>query len=101
MDHNRMREKLRLGELVSLKVHGHSMEPRVHDGQQVTIIPIVDFFEIEAGDVVYCKLQGRYFFHLVKGKKRSGDGWTFLIGNNKGRINGWANQSAVFGKLDV
>lgn len=41
--------------------------------------------EVEVGDIVFCKVKGRYYTHLVKAKGDRG----VLIGNNHGKINGW------------
>lgn len=43
--------------------------------------------------IVFCKVKGRYYTHLVKAKGDRG----VLIGNNHGRINGWTK--SVFGKI--
>ena len=37
------------------------------------------------GDIVFCKVKGRYYTHLVRAKGDRG----VLIGNNHGKINGW------------
>lgn len=43
------------------------------------------------GDIVFCKVKGRYYTHLVKAKGDRG----VLIGNNHGRINGWTETSML------
>ena len=52
------------------------------------------FFEVEEGDIVYCKVKGNFYTHLVKAKN-SDKG--LLIGNNRGGINGWTKN--VYGKV--
>ena len=49
---------------------------------------------MKVGDIVYCKVKGNYYTHLVKAtnSKRG-----VLIGNNRGGINGWTK--AVYGKV--
>ena len=52
----------------------------------------------EVGDIVFCKVKGRYIdAHLITKKRVDGDGLKYLISNNHGRDNGWT--SAVFGKV--
>lgn len=71
------------------------MEGRVSSGQLCTVEPISDPSKLEVGDVVLCKVNGSQYLHLVKAVQ----GERFQIGNNKGRINGWAGANQVFGKL--
>jgi hypothetical protein len=40
-------------------------------------------------------VNGRHYLHLVKAI----DGERFLIGNNRGRTNGWVGPNAIFGRL--
>jgi hypothetical protein len=49
--------------------------------------------DCDVDDVVFCKVKGHFYTHLVKGKGLKG----LLIGNNKGGINGWTKQ--VYGKV--
>jgi hypothetical protein len=55
----------------------------------------VDPTTLESGDVVYCKVRGNVYLHLVKAVK---DG-RYQIGNAHGRINGWTGPKQVYGKL--
>ena len=48
----------------------------------------------QEGDIVYCKVRGNFYTHLVKGKNNDKG---LLIGNNRGNINGWTKQ--VYGKV--
>lgn len=71
---------------------GNSMVPLIKSGQEHELTPIT--WELcETGDIVFCKVKGNYYTHLVKAKSDKG----LLIGNNKGGINGWTKQ--VFGKV--
>lgn len=65
------------------------MSPKIESGQLVTVEPCETFVK---GDIVLCKVNGKQYLHLVKGVQ----GDRYLIGNNKGKINGWT--SAVYGK---
>jgi phage repressor protein C with HTH and peptisase S24 domain len=86
--------RLQAGETVSFRPRGNSMVPRIRSGQLCTVGP-VDPATLEPGNVVYCKVRGNVYLHLVKAVK---DG-RFQIGNNRGRINGWTGPKQVYGKL--
>lgn len=86
--------KLKEGEEVSFRPKGNSMLPRIRSGDLCTVSP-VPLSEIQAGDVVLCKVHGREFLHLVKAIKNG----SYLIANNRGHINGWVGASSVYGKL--
>lgn len=85
-------EKLSNGEEVSFRPRGHSMSGIIDDGQLVTIKPIIG--DTEVGDVVLCKVNGNEYLHIVKAK----NGDRFLIGNNRGGINGWTSRASIYGK---
>ncbi len=87
--------KLKNGETVQFRPRGHSMSGKVESGQLCTVSPIEDFKSIKKGDIVLCKVTGNEYLHLVKAV----NGGRFLIGNNRGRINGWIGTNAIFGKL--
>lgn len=86
-------EKLQNGESFTTSEKGNSMVPILKSGQEHILAPAT-WEEVEKGDVVYCKVKGNHYTHLVKGKN---DKKGCLIGNNKGGINGWTKQ--VFGKV--
>lgn len=85
-------EKLKKGETVQFRPIGNSMKGKVESGQLVTVSPIQDRI-LKVDDIVLCKVKGNYFLHLIKAI-RTGQ---FQIGNNKGGINGWITQNAIFG----
>ena len=85
-------EKLKRGETFITSEKGNSMSPIIKSGQEHKLAP-VKLEDVKVGDIVFCKVKGRYYTHLVKGKGIRG----LLIGNNKGGINGWTKQ--VFGKV--
>ena len=72
---------------------GNSMSPLINSGQKHKISPIT-WEECNEGDIVYCKVKGNFYTHLVKSKNNEKG---LLIGNNKGGINGWTKQ--VYGKV--
>ncbi len=85
-------ERLQAGETVQFRPRGNSMAGRVENGALVTVEPVKG---IEAGDVVLCRVGAAEYLHLVKAVGPRGA----LIGNNKGRINGWTAPSNVYGTL--
>ena len=85
--------RLARGEAVTLRPRGHSMEPLIASGQRVTVEPIGSR-PIEVGDVVLCRVRGQHYLHLVKAIQ----GDRSLIGNNRGRINGWVGRRAIYGR---
>lgn len=86
-------EKLENGETFETSEKGNSMEPRIKSGQKHILIPCT-WEEADIGDVVYCKVRGRFYTHLVVAKD---DKRGCQIGNNKGKINGWTKK--VYGKV--
>ena len=85
---------LERGEQVTVRPRGGSMRGRIEDGQKVTLGP-VDPETVDTGDVVLVRWKGGVLLHLVKQATRD----RVLIGNNVGRINGWALRTAVVGRL--
>ena len=85
-------DRLKKGESFYTSEHGNSMIPILKSGQVHKLAP-TKLDEVQVGDVVYCKVRGHFYTHLVKGKSNKG----CLIGNNKGGINGWTKQ--IFGKV--
>jgi hypothetical protein len=84
--------RLGRGETVQFRPRGQSMRGKVESGELCTVIPAPEALEV--GDVVLCKVHGREYLHLIKA--RQGD--RYLIGNNRGRTNGWVSRNAIFGK---
>ena len=86
-------EKLMNGETIISKEPGNSMLPLIKSKQPVKLAPTT-WEKVEVGDIVYCKVRGNLYTHLVKAKD-SNKGC--LIGNNKGHLNGWTKN--IFGKV--
>jgi len=86
-------QKLLDGESIISREPGNSMTPLIKSKQPVKLIPI-SWNEAEVGDIVYCKVRGNLYTHLVKAKN---DKRGCLIGNNHGRENGWTK--TVYGKV--
>lgn len=70
------------------------MRGRIEDGPLVTIAP-VDPSVVQAGDVVLVRWKRNVLLHLVKEAEPE----RLLIGNNVGKVNGWAPRSDVLGRV--
>lgn len=86
-------ERLLNGETFITSEKGSSMMPLIKSGQEHILSPIL-IDDVNVGDIVYCKVKGNFYTHLVKAKDVSKG---LLIGNNRGNINGWTR--LVYGKV--
>jgi hypothetical protein len=86
-------EKLSSGESIISREPGNSMTPLIKSKQPVKLTPTT-WQKTNVGDMVYCKVKGNLYTHLVKAKNAKRG---CLIGNNHGRVNGWTKQ--VYGKV--
>jgi len=86
-------EKLQNGETFITSEKGNSMVPLIKSGQDHKLAP-AKLEDVEVDDIVYCKVSGRFYTHLVKAKDPLKG---VQIGNNKGNINGWTK--SVYGKV--
>lgn len=84
------------------------MTGRIADGQLVTVSPLTDRDDkpehaqlqtLESGDIVLCKVNGRYLVHLISAIKNRYPKQRFQISNNKGHVNGWISANGIFGKV--
>ena len=87
------RELLEKGETLITSEKGNSMTPIIKSGQKHKLIPCT-IDDVEIGDIVYCKVKGRYFTHLVTAKNTQRG---LQISNNHGHVNGWTKK--VYGKI--
>lgn len=78
-------------ETIEVTPHGNSMRPKILSGQLITISS--DISNIEKGDIVFCKVNGYYYVHLVTAVKPP----LYQISNNHGHVNGWTNK--IYGKV--
>lgn len=83
------------GQVIQIRPHGGSVKGIIESGQLVTIEPI-GTVPPDIGDVVLCKVHGRQYLHIVKSVGSDG---RFLIGNNRGHINGWCSAAAIYGRV--
>lgn len=85
-------ERLQKGETIITSEKGNSMLPHIKSGQKHKLAP-TSLIECKKGDIVYCKVKGNFYTHLVKAIGEKG----LLISNAKGQENGWTKQ--VYGKV--
>lgn len=85
--------ELQAGRAVQVRPRGHSMKGRVNDGALVTLEPVAPE-AVQVNDIVLVRVHGQDYLHLVKAKR----GDQFLIGNNRGGVNGWVSGRAIYGK---
>jgi hypothetical protein len=69
------------------------MTPRIRSKQPCRIAPTT-WDKVEPGDIVYCKVRGYYYTHLVKAINPARG---CLIGNNHGGTNGWTKD--IYGRV--
>ena len=70
------------------------MRGRIDSGQLVKIVP-AKVHDLSVGDVVFVRWKGNYLLHLVIELEPS----RLLIGNNLGKVKGWAPTEAILGKV--
>lgn len=85
-------EALRNGRTVQIRPRGHSMQGKVNARVLVTVEPC-DPANLMVGDIVLVRVSGRDYLHLIKAIDRG----RFLIGNNRGGINGWVGAHGIYG----
>ena len=87
-------ENLKGGVAVSFRPKSNSMTPRIKNGQLCRVEP-VDWYNLEVGMVVLCKVKGHQYIHLLTAIK----GDQYQISNNKGHVNGWITKNNIYGVL--
>jgi SOS-response transcriptional repressor LexA len=85
-------EALGRGETAQVRPRGHSMKGKVSDGALVTLAPC-EPASLKPGDVVLVRVHGSVYLHLVKAVNQG----RYLIGNNRGGVNGWVGPHAIYG----
>lgn len=87
-------ELLQKGEIIEkYKEGGNSMSPIIKSNQPVRLEPVTEETVLSVGDIVLCKVKGKYFTHKIT--KKSED--KYLISNNKGHDNGWIKIKHIYG----
>lgn len=90
---DRAKDALRRGETVTVRPRGHSMRPKVNDGDRVTLVPCT-LEDLVVGSIVLVRVGGNDYLHLVTAI----DGQRVQIGNNRGHVNGWVGPAAIYGR---
>ena len=85
--------ELNKNKTVSKKEFGNSMLPIILSGSLITYEKQDEYF---IGDIAFCKISGKFYCHLICGKRKVKDKNQYQISNNKGKINGWTFN--VYGK---
>lgn len=85
-------QSLQQGQPVQVRPRGHSMKGKVNDGALVRLEPC-DTDKLQVGDIVLVRVRGRDCLHLIKAIDKG----RFLIGNNRGGINGWVGHNCAYG----
>jgi hypothetical protein len=86
-------DSLRSGRTVTFRPTGQSMSGRIESGQLCTVVP-ADPAALRVGDIVLCTVGEHQYLHIVQA---IADG-RFLIGNNRGHLNGWVKADDIHGK---
>jgi hypothetical protein len=93
---NEALQQLSAGEQVQIRPQGGSMRGRIESGDLVTLAPVsADATEVGFDDIVLVRWKVGYLLHLVREVR----GDELLIGNNLGKINGWARRKDVRGRV--
>lgn len=81
-----------------MKPSGGSMKPIINSKDKI-LLQVVEYGTrptYQIGETVYCKVNGRYYVHLVKAIKQNGKNFEYQIGNNRGGINGWTSEKNIY-----
>ena len=90
--YERLKNELQTVGSGKIKAFGNSMLPVLKSG---TLLSFEKREDYEMGDIVFCKVKGRYIDAHKIIKKDAAKGW--LIANNHGFENGWTR--VVYGKV--
>ena len=89
--------KLAKGETIQFRPSGNSMEPRIPNRALVTVAPARNFEGFRKGDIVLCRVKGRYYLHFIQAVQQKMNATLYQIGNASGHTNGWTSQ--IYGKV--
>lgn len=92
--YERLKNELALLGTGKMKAFGNSMLPILKSGSLLTFEPANDY---QIGDIVFCKVKGRYIDAHKIVKKDNDKG--FLIANNHGYENGWTR--TIYGRVTL
>ena len=89
-------EHLQNNETIRVIGIGNSMTPILKSKQPVICIPVQENTVLKKKDIVFCKVNGHYYLHLIHAIRNDSQ---FLIGNNHGHMNGWVSKNKIYGKV--
>lgn len=81
------------------KEAGNSMLPIIKSNQPVSLVPITAELELAVDDIVFCKVKGNYYTHLISAIRTRNNQTEYQISNNHGYVNGWIKKRSIFGKV--
>jgi len=90
--YERLKNDLEIAGTGKLKAFGNSMLPILKNGSLLTFVKAAKY---DIGDIVFCKVKGRYIDAHKVIKKDANKG--FLIANNHGFENGWTK--IIYGRV--
>jgi SOS-response transcriptional repressor LexA len=90
--YERLKAELAAAGTSKMKAFGNSMLPILKSGSSLTFSTAPEY---QVGDIVFCKVRGRYIDAHKIVKTDAGKG--FLIANNHGFENGWTK--TIYGKV--
>lgn len=86
------------GKTVQVRPRGKSMSGKIEDNDLVTIASC-NPDELKEGDIVLVQVRQNVYLHLIKIIEHRKAGRFFQIGNNRGGVNGWVGDVAIYGKM--
>lgn len=87
-------EALKDNESIYLKAFGNSMLPKIKSGSISLLEKVTMDTSLEKGDIVFCKVNGRFYLHLISAVKDN----QFQISNNSNNVNGWTGKNNIYAK---
>ncbi|WP_086347509.1 phage repressor protein [Candidatus Enterococcus clewellii] len=81
------------------KEAGNSMLPLLKSNQPVSLEPITEISELAVKDIVFCKVKGNYYTHLISAIRTRNNQVEYQISNNHGFVNGWVKRKNILGKV--
>ncbi|MHC5217079.1 hypothetical protein ACYSNR_10450 [Enterococcus sp. LJL128] len=81
------------------KEAGNSMLPIIKSNQPVSLEPVTMNTELAVNDIVFCKVKGNYYTHLITAVRNRNNQLKFQISNNHNYVNGWIKKQNIFGKV--
>ncbi|WP_099221762.1 phage repressor protein [Listeria costaricensis] len=81
------------------KEAGNSMLPILKSNQPVSLEPVTDSTELAVRDIVFCKVKGNYYTHLIAAVRTRNNQTEYQIANNHGYVNGWVKRRSIYGKV--